>query len=217
MPKESKADLKKRSVKIFAILKKQYPDAHCFLDFKSPLELLVATILSAQCTDIRVNMVSPGLFKKYPSADAFAKAPAGELEQDIRTTGFYNNKSKSIRGACTKIVADFGGRVPDTMEQLLTLPGVARKTANVVLGSAFGKNEGIAVDTHVLRVSPRLGLTRETAPEKVERDLMELCPREDWTLAALLLTTHGREICYARKPDCEACALNKLCPSAFKV
>jgi endonuclease III len=217
MPKESTADLNRRAAKIFAILKKRYPDAHCFLDFKSPLELLVATILSAQCTDVRVNIVTPGLFKKYPSAKALAAAAQEELEQEVRTTGFFRNKTKSIRGACAKIVAEFGGQVPDTMEQLLTLPGVARKTANVVLGSAFGKNEGIAVDTHVIRVAGRLALSRQKTPEKIEADLMELCPRADWTLLALLLTTHGREICYARKPDCAGCPVSKLCPSAFKV
>jgi endonuclease-3 len=217
MPRETKADLKKRATKIIAILKKRYPDAHCFLNFQSPLELLVATILSAQCTDVLVNSITPALFRKYPSATAFAHAPAGQLEQDIHKTGFYNNKAKSVRGACAKIVAEFGGKVPQTMEQLLTLPGVARKTANVVLGSAFGQNEGIAVDTHVIRVAPRLGLTREKTPEKIERDLMELCPRDDWTLLALLLTTHGREVCSARKPDCAGCPASKLCPSAFKV
>ena len=216
MPRESQADLRKRATKVFAIFKKRYSGAHCFLNFTSPLELLVGTILSAQCTDARVNMVTPGLFKKYPSAKAFAAAPQEELEQEIRSTGFFRNKAKSIRGACAKIVADFGGQVPGTMEQLITLPGVARKTANVVLGSAFSMNEGIAVDTHVIRVAPRLGLTREQAPEKIERDLMELFPRKDWTLAALLLTSHGREICFARKPDCAGCPASKLCPSAFK-
>jgi endonuclease-3 len=217
MPRETEPDLKKRAAKVFAILKKSYPAAHCYLDFKSPLELLVATILSAQCTDACVNRLTPELFRKYPSAKAFAAAPQEELEQMVRTTGFFRNKAKSIRGACAKIVEEFAGRVPDTMEQLLTLPGVARKTANVVLGSAFSKNEGLAVDTHVLRVAPRLGLTRQKTPEKIERDLMELCPRQDWTLLALLLTTHGREVCFARKPDCAGCPVNKLCPSAFKV
>jgi endonuclease III len=216
MPRESKAELRKRALKIFALLRKRYPDARCYLDHRSALELLVATILAAQCTDARVNLVTPALFRKYPTAQAFADARQEELEQEVRSTGFFRNKAKSVRGACAKIVAEFGGQVPDAMDALLSLPGVARKTANVVLGTWFGKNEGFVVDTHVLRVAPRMGLTREATPEKVERDLVELCPREDWSLMGHVLTTHGRVICNARKPKCDECPVNKLCPSAFK-
>ena len=217
MPKETRADLQKRATKVFDLLKKRYPDARCYLDHKNPLQLLVATILAAQCTDARVNTVTPAIFKKYPSAAAFAEAKQEELEQEVRSTGFFRNKSKSIRGACAKIVHEFGGKVPDAMDALLSLPGVARKTANVVLGTAYGKNEGFVVDTHVLRVAPRLALTRESTPEKVERDLMELCPREEWSLMGHVLTTHGRVTCAARKPKCAVCPVNKLCPSAFEV
>jgi endonuclease III len=217
MSRETKADLQKRAAKVFAILKKRYPDARCYLDYKDPLQLLVATILAAQCTDARVNMVTPALFRKHPTAKAFAQASQEELEQEIRSTGFFRNKARNIRGACQRIVDDFGGRAPDTMEDLLSLPGVARKTANVVLGTAYGKNDGFVVDTHVLRVAPRLGLTRATTPEKVERDLMKLCPRDEWSHMGHVLTTHGRVICNARKPKCAECPVNKLCPSAFKV
>ena len=217
MPRETKADLRQRAARVLELLKKRYPDAACALRFSSPLELLVATILAAQCTDARVNLVTPSLFKKYPTAKALAGAAQEDLEQMVRTTGFFRNKAKSIRGACARIIADFGGKVPDTMEALLTLPGVARKTANVVLGTAFGKNEGVVVDTHVLRVAPRLGLTRQKTPEKIERDLTALFPRPQWTLLGHLLTTHGRALCIARKPKCAECPLNKLCPSAFKV
>lgn len=217
MPKETKAELQKRATKVFDLLKKRHPDAQCALDHENPLQLLVATILAAQCTDVRVNLTTPALFKKYPTAKALAEAKQEELEQEVRSCGFYRNKAKSIRGACTKILADYGGKVPETMEALLTLPGVARKTANVVLGSAYGKNEGVVVDTHVIRVVPRLGLTREKTPEKIERDLIALYPRKDWTLLGHVLTFHGRRICSARKPDCAGCPVNKLCPSAFKV
>jgi endonuclease III len=216
MPRESKADRKKRAAKAFALLRRRHPDAKCALDYESPLQLLVATILAAQCTDVRVNLTTPSLFKKYPTAEAMAEAPRDELQEKIRSCGFYRNKARSIRGACAKILSDFGGRVPDTMEALLSLPGVARKTANVVLGTGYGKNEGVVVDTHVLRVAPRLGLTREHTPEKIEQDLMSLFPREDWTLLGHVLTFHGRRICTARKPDCPGCPVNKLCPSAFK-
>jgi endonuclease-3 len=217
MARETEAELKKRAGRIFAFLRKRHPDAQCALNHESPLQLLVATILAAQCTDARVNLVTPGLFQKYPTAKAFADARQEELEQEVRSTGFFRNKAKSIRGACARIVADYGGKVPDTMEALLTLPGVARKTANVVLGSAYGKNEGVVVDTHVLRVAPRLGLSRQKTPEKIERDLMALYPRKDWTLLGHILTFHGRRVCSARKPDCAGCPVNKLCPSAFKV
>jgi endonuclease III len=190
-----------------------YPGAHCELDFSNPLELLVATILSAQCTDKRVNMVTPALFKKYKTAKDYANAPQTELENAIRSTGFFRNKAKSIRAAAAAIVEKFGGKVPSTMENLRELPGVGRKTANVVLGNAFGKNEGIVVDTHVARLSQRLGLTKEKDPQKIERDVMKLVPREDWTNWSHWLIWHGRRRCYARKPDCANCEVFKLCPS----
>ena len=219
MPRESQAARRQRLARIIRLLKKRYPDARCALEHSNPLELLVATILSAQCTDARVNMVTRDLFKKYRSAEDYAKAPQVSLEQDIRSTGFYRNKARSIRAAAQKIVSDFDGNVPDTMEALLTLPGVARKTANVVLGTAFGKNEGIVVDTHVIRLARRLGLTsrKNNQGDKVEKELMDLVPRKDWTLFAHLLIFHGRQICTARKPDCAACPVSELCPSAFKV
>ena len=219
MPRESQAARRQRLARIIRLLKKRYPDARCALEHSNPLELLVATILSAQCTDARVNMVTRDLFKKYRSAEDYAKAPQVSLEQDIRSTGFYRNKARNIRAAAQKIVSDFDGNVPDTMEALLTLPGVARKTANVVLGTAFGKNEGIVVDTHVIRLARRLGLTsrKNNQGDKVEKELMDLVPRKDWTLFAHLLIFHGRQICTARKPDCAACPVSELCPSAFKV
>jgi endonuclease-3 len=190
-----------------------YPGAHCELDFRNPLELLVATILSAQCTDKRVNMVTPALFKKYRRAKDYANAPQAELENAIRSTGFYRNKAKSIRGAMRAIAEEHNGKVPETMEALRALPGVGRKTANVVLGNAFGKNEGIVVDTHVARLSHRLGLTRQKDPEKIERDLMKLVPREHWTNWSHWLIWHGRRRCFARKPDCSQCEVFQLCPS----
>jgi endonuclease III len=190
-----------------------YPAAHCELNFKNPLELLIATILSAQCTDKRVNMVTPTLFKKYRTAADYAKTPAAELESAIKSTGFFRNKTKSIRAATSTIAEKFNGRVPDTMEDLRELPGVGRKTANVVLGNAFGKDEGIVVDTHVARLSHRLRLTRQTDPEKIERDLMKLVPREHWTNWSHWLIWHGRRRCYARKPDCANCEIFRLCPS----
>jgi endonuclease-3 len=190
-----------------------YPDAHTELDFRNPLQLLVATILSAQCTDKRVNMVTPALFKKYRTAKDYANAPQAELEKAIRSTGFYRNKTKSIRAAMRAIAEKHGGKIPDTMEQLRALPGVGRKTANVVLGNAFGKNEGIVVDTHVGRLSQRLGLTKHKDPEKIERDLMKLVPREHWTDWSHWLIWHGRRRCYARKPDCSRCEVFRLCPS----
>ena len=217
MPRESPATRKQRAARIIAALKKRYPDARCALNYSNPLELLVATILSAQCTDKRVNIVTQDLFKKYRAASDYAGADEKTLQQEIRSTGFFRNKAKSIRGAAEAIVRDFDGKVPDTMEMLLTLPGVARKTANVVLGNAFGKSEGVVVDTHVLRVAGRLKLSRHDDPVKMERDLMELVPREQWTLFAHLLIFHGRNTCVARKPDCAGCPVNKLCPSAFTV
>jgi endonuclease-3 len=197
-------------------LPKVYPDAHCELDFRNPLELLVATILSAQCTDKRVNAVTPALFAKYRSAADFAKAPPATIEKMIRTTGFFRSKTKSVRGAAAAIVAEHGGRVPDTMEKLHGLPGVGRKTANVVLGNAFGKDEGIVVDTHVMRLSHRFRITRQTDAEKIERDLMKLVPRKHWTNWSHWLIWHGRRRCFARRPDCHRCEIFRLCPSGPK-
>ena len=190
-----------------------YPGAHCELDFKNPLQLLIATILSAQCTDKRVNIVTPGLFAKYGSAKDYAQAPPADIENAIKSTGFFRSKTKSIRGATSAIVQKFGGRVPDSMEKLRELPGVGRKTANVVLGNAFHKDEGIVVDTHVIRLSHRLRLTKETDPEKIERDLMKLVPRKHWTNWSHWLIWHGRRRCFARKPDCTQCEIFRLCPS----
>jgi endonuclease-3 len=217
MPRESKADRKKRAAKITAILKKRYPDARTALNHGDALELLVATILSAQCTDDRVNIVTKDLFQKYKTPKDYADAPQQMLQEEIRTTGFYRNKAKSIRASAKKIIEDFGGRVPDTMDELLSLPGVARKTANVVLGGIFGKNEGIAVDTHVMRISQRLKLTshKNNQGDRIEKDLMELVPRRDWTLFGNVVIFHGRQICSARKPNCPQCPINNLCPSAF--
>lgn len=190
-----------------------YPDAHCELDFRNPLELLIATILSAQCTDKRVNLVTPALFAKYRTARNYANAAPATLEGLIRSTGFFRSKTRSIRGAAAAIVAEHAGRVPDTMEKLHGLPGVGRKTANVVLGNAFGKDEGIVVDTHVARLSHRLRLTRNTDPEKIEQDLMKLVPRQHWTNWSHWLIWHGRRRCFARRPDCHRCEIFHLCPS----
>ena len=192
---------------------KVYPGAHCELDFHNPLQLLVATILSAQCTDKRVNMVTPALFKKYRTAKDYVSAPKSELENAIKSTGFFRSKTKSIQGATSTIVERFGGKVPDSMDELRQLPGVGRKTANVVLGNAFGKNEGIVVDTHVIRLSQRLGLTKQKDAEKIERDLTKLVPREHWTDWSHWLIWHGRRRCYARQPDCGQCEVFHLCPS----
>lgn len=205
---------KDRVVRIIRVLEKEYPESRTALRFETPLQILVATILSAQCTDERVNKLTPALFKKYPDAAAFATADRTELELDIRPTGFFRNKAKSIIGAAAKIVGDFGGRVPSTMAELVTLPGVARKTANIVLSSAYGKAEGIAVDVHVKRLSGRLGLSRRLEPEKIEQDLLKIVPRRDWLDFNYLLVNHGRRICQARKPKCPECNLAKLCPSA---
>jgi len=202
-----------RVAQLVKVWPKVYPDAHCELDFRNPLELLVATILSAQCTDKRVNMVTPGLFKKYRTAKDYASAPQAVLEKAIRSTGFYRNKAKSIRAAMGAIADEHGGKVPSTMEQLRELPGVGRKTANVVLGNAFHKNEGIVVDTHVTRLSQRLGLTKQKDAEKIERDLMKIVPREHWTDWSHWLIWHGRRRCYARKPDCSRCEVFRLCRS----
>lgn len=201
-----------RVKKIIAGLEKAYPAAHCELVHANPLELLVATILSAQCTDKRVNIVTGQLFKKYRSASDFAGAQISELENDIRTTGFYKNKARNIKSACRDIVDKHGGDVPRTMEELIQLGGVGRKTANVVLGNAFGINVGVVVDTHVARLSIRFGLTRHSSPEKIEQDLMSLLPRVKWALFSHLLIWHGRRRCSARKPDCGRCEVLKFCP-----
>lgn len=206
---------KGRAKKVYSRLAAEYPDAKVALNFNSPFELLIATILSAQCTDARVNMVTPGLFRKYPTPASFADADRTELEQDVKSTGFYRQKTKSIVNCSRSLVENFGGEVPRTMDQLLTLDGVGRKTANVLLGNAFGI-PGIAVDTHVGRLAQRLGFTKEEDPTKIEYDLMELFPEENWTELCHLLMAHGRKVCAARLPKCEICCVNKLCPSAFK-
>jgi endonuclease III len=209
------ADQKQRTRQIIARLRRAYPDAHCSLNYSNPLELLVATILSAQCTDERVNRVTADLFRKYRKAEDFIRVAPAELEQDIRSTGFYRNKAKAIQGACRLIVERHGGRVPSTLDELLELPGVARKTANVVLGNAFGTAVGVVVDTHVGRLSQRLGLTSHEQPEKIERDLMALVPQKAWVDFAHLMIYHGRAICKARKPECASCTLEDLCPSSL--
>jgi endonuclease-3 len=212
---------KARARRILTGLKKLYPDADCALRHQSALELLVATILSAQSTDTNVNKVTPGLFQRYPSASDFAKADPAELERAIHSTGFFRQKTKSILGACRRICEEYGGNVPDTMEDLITLPGVARKTANVILGTWFKKNEGIVVDTHVGRLAHRLGLTWSSRGEKdavrIEEDLVQVIPREDWTFFGHAMIWHGRRVCTARKPDCAGCIVRKHCPSAFRV
>src|SRR5512136_3002467 len=214
--KKVAADQKTRTVQILEGLEKAYPNAQCALRHTNPLELLVATILSAQCTDERVNLVTKDLFQKYRTPRDYAEAPREVLEQDIRSTGFYHNKAKSIQGACRMILEKFGGSVPATMEELLQLPGVARKTANVVLGVAFGKAEGIVVDTHVFRVSRRLDLTHSDTPEQIERDLMQIIPRDRWISFSHQMILHGRHLCKARKPLCPACPLEKICDSRDK-
>ena len=205
---------KKRALEILLRLKRLYPDATCSLDYETPVQLLVATILSAQCTDLRVNLVTPALFAQFPDAEAMALAPIESIENLVRSTGFFRNKARNIQGACQKIMTEFDGSVPQTMEQLLTLPGVARKTANVVLAHAYGINAGVTVDTHVKRLSHRLGLTKHTDPVKVEQDLMGLLPQPDWENWSIRLIFHGRAVCDARKPACERCELADLCPSA---
>jgi endonuclease III len=205
-----------RIAAILGVLARTYPSAECALLHRNAWELVVATVLSAQCTDARVNMVTPGLFKKFPTPEAFAKAPLVEIEEEIRSTGFYHNKAKSISGAAKKLIEEFGGNVPKTLNELLRLPGVARKTANVVLGVAFGLAEGIVVDTHVLRLSRRLELTTATEPKQVEQDLISIIPRERWISFSHELIHHGRLICIARKPRCVDCTLEKLCNSSDK-
>jgi endonuclease III len=202
------------AAELYDRLAAHYPDAHCALDFKTPFQLLVATILSAQCTDKRVNMVTPALFKRYRTPEALAAADPRELEELIKSTGFYRNKTKSLIGMSTAVAEKHRGRIPDELEELVKLPGVGRKTANVVLGNAYGKNQGVVVDTHVSRVSQRLGLTKEADPVKIEQDLSKLFPPERWTILAHLLIEHGRRICEARRPKCEICFLNDVCPSS---
>jgi endonuclease-3 len=208
------ASAEQRIGEIVRLLREHYPRTRTALEYRDPLEILVATILAAQCTDERVNTVTPALFRKYPDAAHFARADRAELEAEIRPTGFFRNKAKSIIGASQKIVEEFGGRVPETMAELVTLPGVARKTANIVLSAGYGKAEGIAVDTHARRLSGRLGLSRERDPVKIERDLLAIVPREDWIDFNFLLVDHGRAVCQARKPKCPDCFLRALCPSA---
>jgi len=212
--RESKRARRERAAEILARLRREFPRTRIALDFQSPLQLLMATVLAAQCTDQKVNEVTPPLFRRYPTARDFAAADLAELEEMVRQTGFYRNKARALKNLGMTLVAEHGGEVPDAMEPLVALPGVGRKTANVVLGNAFGRNEGIAVDTHVQRLSRRFFLTEEEDPEKIERDLVALLPREEWTRFALLLQDHGRKTCKARKPECAVCPVADLCPSA---
>lgn len=213
---KTKLDTKTRTLKIIELLEKEHSDAKIALHYTNPLELLVATILSAQCTDERVNLVTQKLFKKYKKAQDYAKADLAELEQEIKSTGFYHNKARNIKKCCQLLVEKYDSKVPRTMEEMLELPGVARKTANIVLSNAYGGVEGIAVDTHVRRVTQRLWLTKNEYPDKIEQDLMALVPRDKWMRFTDLMIFHGRRICTARKPKCEICVVNHLCPCAFK-
>jgi endonuclease III len=206
------ADTKKYAAQVAGILKKHYSEAKCTLNFHTPLELLVARILSAQCTDERVNLVTKELFRKYPNISAYAQAPPKELERDIQSTGFFHNKTKSIQGCCQTLLERYNGQIPHDLDRLVDLPGIGRKTANVVLGTAFGIASGVVVDTHVGRLSQRLGLTTEKTPEKIERDLMEQFPKKEWIVLSHRLILHGRKICTARKPLCAKCPLNEICP-----
>lgn len=217
MARESLQSKKERCAAVLAQLKATYPNAHCELNFRNPLELLIATILSAQCTDKQVNIVTAKLFEKYKTAADYSNTPLPEFENDIRAIGLYRNKARNIQAACRQLLDKHNGEVPRTMEDLVQLGGVGRKTANVVLGNAFNINEGVVVDTHVARLSVRLDFTRETKPEKIEDALQALVPREDWTMVSHWLIWHGRRRCYARNPDCQACEVQQLCPSAFRV
>jgi endonuclease-3 len=208
-------ELKQRARKIITLLKRTYPDAKCSLNHANAFELLIATILSAQCTDARVNIVTQDLFRKYRRPEDYLRVPARELERDIRTTGFFRNKTKSIQGTAKLLTEEFDGRVPETIEELLELPGVARKTANVVLGNAFGNPAGVVVDTHVTRLSHRLGLSTQKTAEKIELDLVEIVPQKEWVMFPHLMIAHGRAICKARNPLCSECSIEKLCPSSF--
>ncbi|KPJ76439.1 MAG: endonuclease III [Gemmatimonas sp. SG8_23] len=214
MPRESKKARIARAAEIYDLLEAEYPEAHCELTFENPFQLAVATILSAQTTDVRVNMVTPELFRRYPDAPSLAGAQQEEVEEIVRTTGFFRNKARNIIGFARGLMADHDGVVPQTIAELAALPGVGRKTANVVLGNAFDINEGVVVDTHIKRLSTLLGFTREKTPEKIERDLMAIFPAERWTMLAHLLIWHGRRVCDARKPRCEACVVSHLCPSS---
>jgi endonuclease-3 len=214
MPKTEPETLKRRVREVIKKLRKEFPGATTALDFRNPYELLISTILSAQCTDERVNMVTPGLFKKYPDPKSLAKADLPELEQEIRSTGFFRMKAKNIRACSESIVERHGGVVPKSFEQLVALPGVGRKTANCVMGAAFGVNSGVVVDTHVHRISRLLGLTANDDPVKIEQDLMPIIPQKDWYDFSNLIILHGRKTCIARRPKCDACVLQKLCPSA---
>ena len=207
--------LKTRTKEIIRLLKRAYPNAKCSLNHSNAFELLIATILSAQCTDERVNLVTADLFRKYRKPEDYLKVSSRELEKDIRTTGFFRNKTRSIQGTARLLTEQYNGQVPNSMEELLELPGVARKTANVVLGNAFGVRAGVVVDTHVTRLSHRLGLSQEKQAEKIERDLIELVPKKDWVIFPHLLIYHGRRICRARNPACDQCVVEKLCPSSF--
>jgi endonuclease-3 len=208
-------DPQQRAKKVIELLEKQFPDAKTALNYTNPLEMLVATMLSAQTTDQRVNIVTQTLFKKYRKAEDYANADLKELEQNVHSTGFYHNKARNLKKCCQLLVERFNSKVPSTMEELLELPGVARKTANIVLYNAYGKIAGIAVDTHVRRLSQRLGLTQQKDPEKIEQDLMQITPKEKWMELTDLLIFHGMQVCIAKKPKCEICVLNKICPSAF--
>lgn len=212
--RESRAAKQARTEEVLRRLKAEYPDAKCSLDHQDPYQLLVATILSAQCTDERVNMVTPALFRRYPGPEDLAGAEQGELEELIRSTGFFRNKARSLLGMAAAVTERHGGSVPDAMDDLTALPGVGRKTANVVIGNAFGRNEGVVVDTHVTRLSQRLGFTREQDAVAIEQDLVKLMPRDDWTLASHLLIYHGRAVCKAPTPRCEVCILSDICPSS---
>src|SRR6266581_6473292 len=214
--RETKTQLKERTEKIIKLLKRAYPDAKCALNHSNAFELLIATILSAQCTDERVNIVTADLFRKYRGPTDYLKVPATELQEDIHTTGFFRNKTKSIQGACKMLTEEFGGRVPQTMEELLKLPGVARKTANVVLGVAFGKADGVVVDTHVQRLARRLDFSKEERTDRIEQDLMRLFPRDQWIQLAHLLIHHGRSKCVAIRPKCAGCSIEDLCYSEDK-
>lgn len=214
MPRESKKARTERAAEVFDLLSEEYPGAHCELDFVDAFQLAVATILSAQTTDERVNLVTPELFRRFPDARSLAAADQQEVEELVRSTGFFRNKARNIIGFARGVVADHDGEVPRTMAELSGLPGVGRKTANVILGNAFGVDEGVVVDTHVKRLARLLAFTRETTPEKIERDLMALFPRERWTLLSHLLIWHGRRVCDARRPRCEACVVSHLCPSS---
>jgi endonuclease-3 len=213
-PRQRLPAKKQRVLEVLTRLKRLYPNATCSLDYETPVQLLVATILSAQCTDERVNKVTPTLFARFPTAEALATAAPEELETLVKSTGFYRNKAKNIRAACQKIMAEFDGQVPQRMEELISLPGVARKTANVVMAHAFGINAGVTVDTHVKRLSNRLGFTHHDNPVKIERDLMKLLPQPDWENWSIRLIYHGRAVCMARNPACDRCELADLCPSA---